>query len=177
MTELDPKPTTLADKPVSRTGRLVCHRQRRRLLALLVVSVLVSLVWFFWPARPNLAGFDPAAMAQLETAMWRDYHGQRWLPLLGHTDDEWREVSRQLFTGYDLLRQTIEKSQRLGASIPTARLDRRLTPDKWLIPDSSPNCQHFLIGVECCEPPPSAPIFWHQYRNGQVTYFNASQLC
>ena len=297
----DSNSTTLTDKPVSRTGRLVCRRQRRRLLALLVVSVVAGMVWFFWPARPNLTGFDPAAMAQLETAMWRDYYGQRWLPLLGHTwrasrqqygfsrwdslrlawhaaraarafqrdtddpaaisamttyyqvvakaapgvfdarkaagwemhwwrqrrksapsgewsqtiatwtaslygcsveqmlpaaqartqamiyrdarrktglnDAEWREVSRQLFTAYDQLRQAVKNPQRPGASHPAVHLDYRLAPDKQSIPDSSPNCQHFHIGVECCEPPPSAPIFWHHYRNGQVTYFNASQLC
>ncbi len=98
----DPTPTALTDKPVSRTGRLFCRRQRRRLLALLAVSVVAGMVWFFWPARANLAGFDSAAMAQLETVMWRDYYGQWWLPLLGHT---WRASRQQYgFSRWDSLR-------------------------------------------------------------------------
>ena len=98
----DSNSATLTDKRVSRTERLVCRRQRRRLLALLAVFVVAGMGWFFWPARPNLAGFDPAAMAQLEPAMWRDYYGQRWLPLLGHT---WRASRQQYgFSRWDSLR-------------------------------------------------------------------------
>ena len=98
----DSNSTTLADKPVSQAGRLVCHSLRRRLLTLLAVSMVVGTGWLFWPARPNLAGFDPAAMAQLETAMWRDYYSQHWLALLGHT---WRASHQQYgFSRWDSLR-------------------------------------------------------------------------
>jgi hypothetical protein len=102
MTRQDSESTTLVDTPVSRTGMFVCAHQRRQLLALLSISVVAGIVWFFWPARPNLAGFDPAAMAQLETAMWRDYYSQHWLALLGHT---WRASHQQYgFSRWDSLR-------------------------------------------------------------------------
>ena len=84
MTRQDSNTTTLRDIPGARTARVVCHSLRRRLLTLLAVSMVVGTGWLFWPARPNLAGFDPGSMAQLETAMWRDYYGQRWLSLIGH---------------------------------------------------------------------------------------------
>jgi hypothetical protein len=41
-------------------------------------------------------------MAQLEMAMWRDYHSQHWLALLGHT---WRASRQQYgFSRWDSLR-------------------------------------------------------------------------
>jgi hypothetical protein len=37
-----------------------------------------------WPRSPDLRAFDPAAMARLETAMWRDYYEKHYPTLFYH---------------------------------------------------------------------------------------------
>src|SRR5262249_48312265 len=37
-----------------------------------------------WPRRPDLGAFDPAALAHLETAMWRDYYEKHYPTLFYH---------------------------------------------------------------------------------------------
>ena len=46
----------------------------RRIFFLLLVLVLAGLAYVFWPRQGDLRGFDPDAVARLETAMWRDYY-------------------------------------------------------------------------------------------------------
>jgi hypothetical protein len=46
-----------------------------------------------WPRKADLRAFDPAAMAQLETGMWRDYYEKRYPALFYHLD----QVSRTQF--------------------------------------------------------------------------------
>lgn len=53
---------------------------------ILVVVLIAGLVGVYagWPRKPDLRAFDPAAMAQLETAMWRDYYDKRYAALFYH---------------------------------------------------------------------------------------------
>ncbi|WP_212438504.1 hypothetical protein [Bradyrhizobium sp. AUGA SZCCT0431] len=46
-----------------------------------------------WPRQADLRAFDPAAMARLETAMWRDYYDKHYPSLFYHL----YEVSRTQF--------------------------------------------------------------------------------
>lgn len=68
MRELDPG-------AVMKRGRII-----------LVVVLIAGLVGVYagWPRKPDLRAFDPAAMAQLETAMWRDYYDKRYGALFYH---------------------------------------------------------------------------------------------
>jgi len=47
------------------------------LLAVVVASAAVD----HWLARPGLNRFDPTAMGQAESAMWRDYYDGHWVSL------------------------------------------------------------------------------------------------
>ena len=46
-----------------------------------------------WPRHADLRGFEPADIARLETAMWRDYYDKRYVALFGHL----YEMSRTQF--------------------------------------------------------------------------------
>jgi hypothetical protein len=46
-----------------------------------------------WPRQADLRGFEPAEIARLETAMWRDYYEKRHVALFGHL----HELSRTEF--------------------------------------------------------------------------------
>jgi hypothetical protein len=48
------------------------------------VSTVVLAVYACWPWKADLRVFDPAEMARLETAMWRDYYGKRYPALFIH---------------------------------------------------------------------------------------------
>src|SRR5215468_3752992 len=50
-------------------------------LALLVAAVAVYTIF---PCKADLRSFDPEAMAQLETAMWRDYYEKHYPKLFYH---------------------------------------------------------------------------------------------
>jgi hypothetical protein len=50
-------------------------------LALLVAATVHTPVF---PRSANLAAFDPAGMARIETAMWRDYYEKRYAALFYH---------------------------------------------------------------------------------------------
>lgn len=45
-----------------------------RLFLLIAIALAVALGWALWPRTGDLRGFDSAAVARLETAMWRDYY-------------------------------------------------------------------------------------------------------
>jgi hypothetical protein len=40
----------------------------------MLLVVLAAAAWGGWPRRADLRAFEPAEMARLETAMWRDYY-------------------------------------------------------------------------------------------------------
>jgi hypothetical protein len=64
----------------------------RKWIILLVVLALAAL-GFCWPRKADLRAFDPAGMARLETAMWRDYYEKHYPRLFYHL----YEVSRTQF--------------------------------------------------------------------------------
>ncbi|MBV9562750.1 MAG: hypothetical protein JOY90_20265 [Bradyrhizobium sp.] len=57
---------------------------KRKLIftAMLLLAAITAYVG--WPRRPDLRAFDPAAMAHLETAMWRDYYEKHYPALFYH---------------------------------------------------------------------------------------------
>src|SRR5689334_12733482 len=59
----------------------------------LVAVIAVVLAYAVAPRTADLRGFDPAAMARLETAMWRDYYERHYPTLIYHL----YEVSRTQF--------------------------------------------------------------------------------
>ena len=59
-------------------------------LALVVVAIGANVSW---PRHADLRGFEPAEIARLETAMWRDYYEKRYPALFYHL----YELSRTQF--------------------------------------------------------------------------------
>ena len=59
----------------------------------LALAIGVLGLYTCWPRPADLRGFDPAAMARLETAMWRDYYEKHYPALFYHL----YEVSRTQF--------------------------------------------------------------------------------
>jgi hypothetical protein len=66
---------------------------RRAILLILVLAVGAAGIYLCWPRKADLRAFDPAEMAQLETAMWRDYYGKQYPRLFYHL----YELSRTQF--------------------------------------------------------------------------------
>src|SRR5262245_3340615 len=56
-------------------------RPRRLIVGTIIAVVAAAVAYCVIPRRANLASFDPAAMADLETAMWRHYYEKRYLAL------------------------------------------------------------------------------------------------
>ncbi len=52
-----------------------------RLFLLGLAVTLAGAVYAFWPRTADLRGFDAAAVARLETAMWRDYYAKDYQAL------------------------------------------------------------------------------------------------
>jgi len=60
------------------------HIPPRRAVAGMIAAATVAaalLAAEHHAARPNLAGFEPAAMGRIEASMWRHYYEHRWLAL------------------------------------------------------------------------------------------------
>ena len=58
--------------------------RRMLILALAFVFTLVLAAYAAWPRQADLRRFEPADIARLETAMWRDYYEKRYVALFGH---------------------------------------------------------------------------------------------
>jgi len=76
-----------------RAGKGVSGMRRRMMLVIALLLVLLLAAFACWPRRADLRAFDSAGMAQLETAMWRDYYEKRYPALFYHL----YEVSRTQF--------------------------------------------------------------------------------
>ena len=62
----------------------VAQKKRRKVwLVVVLVVVAVGAGYGCWPRRVNMREFDPARVARLETAMWRDYYEKRYVALFG----------------------------------------------------------------------------------------------
>ena len=57
---------------------------RRTVTLALVVALVLGAAFAAWPRQADLRGFEPAEMARLETAMWRDYYDKRYPALFYH---------------------------------------------------------------------------------------------
>jgi hypothetical protein len=78
------------------------NRLRLSLIKGIPVLLVASLAYSFWPRHADLRGFDPAAVAHLETAMWRDYYQHRYAALFGNLYRVSRDQYR--FSPWDSLR-------------------------------------------------------------------------
>ncbi|MDI2077250.1 MULTISPECIES: hypothetical protein [Bradyrhizobium] len=77
---------------------------RKMLLGIAAAAALVA-AYAVIPRRADLRAFDPAEMARLETAMWRDYYDKRYAALFYHL----YESTRTQF-GFSPLTRLIRKS-------------------------------------------------------------------
>jgi hypothetical protein len=71
---------------------------RRTIISVLMLVVTAAGIYLCWPRKADLRAFDPVEMAQLETAMWRDYYEKHYPRLFYHL----YELSRTQF-GFALL--------------------------------------------------------------------------
>ena len=51
---------------------------RRTFLVILISVAAAAGIYLCWPRKADLRAFDPAGMARLETAMWRDYYEKHY---------------------------------------------------------------------------------------------------
>jgi hypothetical protein len=56
----------------------------RKFVVALAVLIPAVAAYTCWPRKAELRAFDPAEMARLETAMWRDYYEKRYPALFYH---------------------------------------------------------------------------------------------
>jgi hypothetical protein len=66
---------------------------RRTVILILALVVVAIGAYAAWPRHADLRGFEPAEIARLETAMWRDYYEKHYVALFGHL----YELSRTQF--------------------------------------------------------------------------------
>jgi hypothetical protein len=90
----------------------------RRTIILALALVLGAIgAYASWPRHADLRGFEPADLARLETAMWRDYYEKRYVALFGHL----YELSRTQFgfSPLDSFRIALAAAQAARAFQPT----------------------------------------------------------
>jgi hypothetical protein len=103
---------------------------RRTVIPVLAAVLAVVLSGYAsWPRQADLRGFEPAEIARLETAMWRDYYEKRYVALFGHL----YELSRTQFgfAPLDSIRIALSAAQAAKAFQPTrsrAAADAALPP-------------------------------------------------
>ncbi|HEY6259541.1 MAG TPA: hypothetical protein VIY51_27510 [Xanthobacteraceae bacterium] len=59
----------------------------RRIAGIVLAATALAAAYICIPRHPDLAKFDPHAMARLETAMWRHYYEKRYPALFGDLYD------------------------------------------------------------------------------------------
>jgi hypothetical protein len=102
---------------------------RRAILLILVLAVGAAGIYLCWPRKADLRAFDPAEMARLETAMWRDYYEKHYPRLFYHL----YELSRTQFgfSPLDSFRIALSAAQAAKTFQPTrsrAEADAALPP-------------------------------------------------
>jgi hypothetical protein len=102
---------------VGRAGKGVSSMRRKMVLVSALLAILLIAAFACWPRRADLRAFDPADMAQLETAMWRDYYEKRYPTLFYHL----YELSRTQFgfSPSDSLRIALSAAKAAKAFQPT----------------------------------------------------------
>ena len=91
--------------------------RRKSVLAIVLAAILLLAAFACWPRKADLRAFDPAGMARLETAMWRDYYEKRYGALFYHL----YELSRRQFgfSPLDSLRIALAAAKAARAFQPT----------------------------------------------------------
>jgi hypothetical protein len=91
--------------------------RRKSMLAIVLAAILLVAAFACWPRKADLRVFDPSGMAQLETAMWRDYYEKRYAALFYHL----YELSRTQFgfSPLDSLRIALSAAKAAKAFQPT----------------------------------------------------------
>jgi hypothetical protein len=91
--------------------------RRKPLLIIVVLALGLGAAFIAWPRRADLRAFEPAGMAELETAMWRDYYEKRYGALFYHL----YELSRTQFgfSPSDSLRIALSAARAAKAFQPT----------------------------------------------------------
>ena len=94
---------------------------RRAVILTLAFVVVAGGAYAAWPRHADLRGFEPAEIARLETAMWRDYYDKRYVALFGHL----YELSRTQFgfAPLDSVRIALSAAQAAKAFQPTGSRD------------------------------------------------------
>jgi hypothetical protein len=90
----------------------------RRTVILMLALVFGAIgAYVAWPRHADLRGFEPAEIARLETAMWRDYYEKRYPALFNHL----YELSRTQFgfSPLDSFRIALAAAQAAKAFQPT----------------------------------------------------------
>src|SRR6266702_1414251 len=97
----------------------------RRIVLALAILVAAGVAYACWPRQADLRAFDPAEMARLETAMWRDYYEKHYATLFYHL----YESSRTQFGFSPLVSFRIALSSALAAKTfqPTRSAQRPKT--------------------------------------------------
>jgi hypothetical protein len=90
---------------------------RSKVILVLALAIGAAGIYACWPRKPDLRAFDPAGMAQLETAMWRDYYEKHYPKLFFHL----YQVSRTQFgfAPLDSLRIALSAAQAAKTFQPT----------------------------------------------------------
>jgi hypothetical protein len=90
---------------------------RSKIIPVLVLAVAAVALYACWPRKADLRAFDPAGMARLESAMWRDYYEKHYPRLFFHL----YEVSRTQFgfSPLDSARIALSAAQAAKAFQPT----------------------------------------------------------
>ena len=92
-------------------------RAGKVVLVLSAFSIVIG-VWAVFPRNANLVGFDPDRMAEMDTAMWRDYYDKKYLALFS----ELYALSREQFgfSPLDSLRIAVSAARAAKTFQPTA---------------------------------------------------------
>ncbi|HVQ71106.1 MAG TPA: hypothetical protein VMT08_26735 [Bradyrhizobium sp.] len=125
---------------------------RRTVILALALVVVASGAYAAWPRHADLRGFEPAEIARLETAMWRDYYDKRYVALFGHL----YELSRTQFgfAPLDSVRIALSAAQAAKAFQPTGS---REAADVALPP---------LVPITACSHPPFPAASMSRRRRG-----------
>jgi hypothetical protein len=92
--------------------------RRKPVVLMLALAMLGLGAYACWPRKADLRGFEPVAMARLETAMWRDYYERHYPTLFYHL----YEVSLTQF-GFSPL-------DSLGIALAAARAAKTFQPTR-----------------------------------------------
>ena len=91
--------------------------KRRRIILAGALAIAAAAAFAGWPRHADLRAFDPAEMARLETAMWRDYYEKRYPALFCRLYD----VSRSQFgfSPFDSVRIALSAARAAKTFQPT----------------------------------------------------------